>query len=163
MESTISYIIIAALIIVSVYVYNLRKNRISTFNLSVQQYPTIILTIKIKKSKGALENIIINVKGRTNCEIKSAQIELISKSRDFNYYSVQDVSEASFPVTLTKGMLTDITIPFTGFKTLLMEGDHPFKTFRFLVTDTTGRNYKSHELRFNKKWVIYRPDSGVYN
>ena len=163
MESTVSYIVIAALIVISVYVYNLRKNRISTFSISIQQFPALILIIKIKKNKGRIEDIIIEIQSKSQLEIISTKAELISKTRDFNYYDLQNIAELKLPLNLEKGKSRHIILSFNSFKSLLMDGEHPFRTFRFTITDSSGKKYKSHELGFNKKWVLYKPDSGHYN
>lgn len=163
MESTISYIVIILLIIISIYTYNKRKTRINIFSLSIQKYPQIILNIKINKYKGKITDIILEQNSNNNITIVNTKVELISKKREFNYYELTNISNTAVPYTLKAGESRSTSIPLESFKSLLMDGEHPFRTFRFMITDASGKNYKSHELGFDKKWIIYKPDSGHYN
>jgi hypothetical protein len=164
MESTISYIVIGILIVLSVVVYNFKKKQIRLYQLSVQRYPEIILQVKIKKLRGEIESIILNVKAIIMIDIDDPKVELITSNREFNYYPLsQLIAKYSKPTSIDKNSTVDFEIPFTDFKTLLKDGVHPFRTFRFIIYSKSGKSYKSHEMGFNKKWIIYRPDSGNYN
>ncbi|MFA5420005.1 MAG: hypothetical protein WC341_16245, partial [Bacteroidales bacterium] len=57
----------------------------------------------------------------------------------------------------------DYRIEYKQLTELLENGELPFRTFRYVVTDQIGRKYKTHELGLNKKWQLLRPDSGNYN
>ena len=96
--------------------------------------------------------------------LNDIKIELISAKREFNYYSLESLkSTNSFPTKLEKNTTVEFLILFEEFRTLLMDGEHPFRTFRFIAVSDKGQSYKSHEMGFDKRWVIYRPDSGTYN
>ena len=164
MESTVSYIIIAVIMALVVTVYNYKKKQIRYYLLSLQQYPELDLTINIKKTQGKISAIIIEVKGNKLVTLEDVKVELISKKREFNSYSLQKLMEGStLPSILEKGNELEYIIPFDDFKSLLMDGEFPFSTYRFVVINSLNQPYKSHEMGFNKRWVIYRPDTGNYN
>ena len=85
------------------------------------------------------------------------KIELISAKREFNYYSLRSlISTKSLPTKLYKNTQIEFLIPFEEFRTLLMDGEHPFRTFRFIAISDKGKSYKSHEMGFDKKWIIWK-------
>ena len=164
MESVLSYIVIIALIIISVFIYNIRKKQSRIYLLSVQNYPDLKLSVNIEKKEGEINAILLNIIPVIDIELKDAKVELISKKREFNYYSLTSYySDNNAFNTMHANSEEQIKIPFNEFKTLLKDGEHPFRTFRFVVYAKNDKPYKSHELGFNKKWIIYRPDSGSYN
>ena len=164
MESILSYTIIIVFIVISVYVYNIRKNTTRTFLLSDQHYPIASLNVWIQKEKGKIESIIIEVKNREKLRIVDIKTELITGKREFNYYDHMQLSNSNpMPVDLSPDKDYKMELPFNSFKELMSEGKHPFRTFRFVVEGDDGKTFKSHELGFNSKWVIYRPDTGSYN
>lgn len=164
MESTFSYILIVVIIILSVTVYNYRKKQTRRYLLSKQRYPEIIIEINIQKHQSKINAILINLTLLKEITLSDIRIELISKKRDFNYYSLLPLIEKSnISGTLEAKSKTEFEISFEKFKTLLMDGEHPFSTFRVVIVSKTKQSFKSHEMGFNKKWVIYRPDSGKYN
>ncbi len=163
MESTIGYIVIIGLVIISVALYNIRKKKLKIYLLSNQQYPELSLAINIKKEQGDIEAILINIIALKKVELTEIKVELISSKREFNFYSLNTVFDnLKLPMKVEKSENSSFQIPFKDFKSLLVEGEHPFRTFRFVVVGN-DKVFKSHELGFNKKWVIYRPDSGNYN
>ena len=164
MESILSYTIIIVFIIISVYVYNIRKNTTRTYLLSDQHYPNASFYIWIKKEKGKIESIIIEVKNSEKLSISDIKAELITGKRDFSYYDYNQLSDTvSLPVDISPNNGYRLELPFNAFKELMSKGEHPFRTFRFVADCKGGRTFKSHELGFNSKWVIYRPDTGTYN
>ena len=164
MESTISYIIIATIAILSVVVYNFKKKQTRIYLLSSQQFPELILNIKIEKHLGKIVSIIINIDSLKDLIIRELKVELISSKRVFNYYPLEELAEIEkLPIHIKQNSNIDFKVSFDSFTSLLKDGDHPFRTYRFVVVSENGVSYKSHELGFNKKWVIYRPDSGSYN
>lgn len=164
MESILSYTIIIVFIVISVYVYNIRKNTTRTFLLSDQHYPIASLNVWIQKEKGKIESIIIEVKNTEKLRIVNIKTELITGKREFNYYDHRQLSNSyPMPVELPPDKDYKMELPFNSFKELMSEGEHPFRTFRFVVECDGSKTFKSHELGFNSKWVIYRPDTGSYN
>ena len=164
MESTVTYIIIAVIMALVITVYNFKKKQIRYYLLSLQQYPELSISTNIKKTQGKISNIIINITANKKVILSDVRVELISKNREFNYYSLQQFLELNnFPSKLDVGSKTEFSIPFDEFKALLMDGEFPFSTYRFMVVSDKEHMYKSHEMGFNKRWVIYRPDTGNYN
>ncbi len=148
----------------AITVYNYRKKQTRYYLLSVQRFPELIIGIKIKKHQRKINAILINVTAIKEMILKDVKVELISSKREFNYYSLQSlISLNSLPLKLDINSQNEFILPFEEFRSLLMDGEHPFRTFRFLVVSDKKQTYKSHELGFDKKWVIYRPDTGKYN
>ncbi|MFK5856118.1 MAG: hypothetical protein QM503_08320 [Bacteroidota bacterium] len=164
MESTVSYILIAVIMALVITVYNFKKKQIRYYLLSLQQYPELDISVNIKKTQGKISDIIIRVTANKNITLSDVKVELISKKREFNYYSLQKfLVTNTLPLKLNKADKTEFAIPFDEFKALLMDGEFPFSTYRFMVVSDTEKTFKSHEMGFNKRWVIYRPDTGNYN
>ena len=164
MESTVTYIIIAVIMALVITVYNFKKKQIRYYLLSLQQYPELSISTNIKKTQGKITNIIISITTNKEVILNDVRVELISKKREFNYYSLQQFLKLNnFPIKLEVGSKTEFSISFDDFKALLMDGEFPFSTYRFMVVSGKEHMYKSHEMGFNKRWVIYRPDTGNYN
>ena len=164
MESTVSYIIVAIIVVLVITVYNYKKKQIRYYLLSIQRYTELNISVNIKKHKGKISAILVKLTANKAQVISELNVELISSKREFNYYSLKPIIETSnFPYNLEKGNEIEFLIPFEDFRSLLMDGEHPFRTFRFVAVTDKKQSYKSHEMGFDKKWVIYRPDSGSYN
>ncbi len=164
MESTVSYILIAAIMILSFTVYNYRKKQIRYYQLSMQKYPELVLSIIIQKTQRKISAVLVKLSSTGEMNLNDIKIELISAKREFNYYSLRSlISTKSLPTKLNKNTKIEFLIPFEEFRTLLMDGEHPFRTFRFIAVSDKKQSYKSHEMGFDKKWIIYRPDLGKYN
>ena len=164
MESTVSYILVAVIMILSFTVYNYRKKQIRYYQLSMQKYPELDLSIVIQKTQRKISAVIVSLSTIEDMDFSNIKVELISRERKFNYYSLKSlINTNSLPAKLVKNTKTEFLIPFEEFRTLLMDGEHPFRTFRFIAVSDKGKSYKSHEMGFDKRWVIYRPDSGTYN
>ena len=164
MESTISYIIIIVIVILSITVYNYKKKQTRQYLLSTQQFPELNLEIKIQKHLGKINAILVVAYPKKDVTLTDIKIELITGKREFNYYSLDHlINNINLPINIVKDKKIEFEIPFESFKSLLADGEYPFRTFRFLITSNINKLYKSHEMGFNKKWVIYRPDTGSYN
>ncbi len=164
MESTVIYIVIAVIVILAITIYNYRKKQVRYYLLSLQKYPELTFGINIQKTQSKISAISILVAATKNIFLNDIKIELISSKREFNYYSLVPLLESnSFPIELDIMKKKEFFIQFEDFRKLLMDGEYPFRTFRFVVESDKGQKFKSHEMGFDKKWVIYRPDSGTYN
>lgn len=164
MESTVIYITIAIILILVITVYNYRKKQVRYYLLSLQRYPELVLSIRIQKQKGKISAIFVNLSTTVDIELKDLKIELITVKREFNYYSLKSLLNSDpFPVKLEENSKIKFLVRFKDFRTLLMDGEHPFRTFRFVIISGKDKIFKSHEMGFDKKWVIYRSDSGTYN
>jgi len=164
MESTVTYIIITVIMVLVITVYNFKKKQIRYYLLSLQHYPELDLSINIQKTQGKISAIVMRILANRPIVINNIKVELISKKRDFNYYSLHKLIDGNnLPNKLEKDSEFEYIIPFDSFKSLLMDGEFPFSTYRFMVTTSLSNSFKSHEMGFNKRWVIYRPDTGNYN
>ena len=164
MESTVSYILVAVIMILSFTVYNYRKKQVRYYVLSIQKYPELNLSIIIQKTQRKISAVIVKITTIDDLGLSNIKIELISAKREFNYYSLESIiTTNSLPTKLERNTKIEFLVPFEEFRTLLMDGEHPFRTFRFIAVSDKGQSYKSHEMGFDKKWIIYRPDSGKYN
>lgn len=156
--------VIIVFMVITIYVYNLRKNSSKVFSLSEQVYPGISLQIRIKKHRGKINGILITLMNKDRLVINDIKAELITGKREFNYYNHNKLPlQIELPVIIDSGNGFETEIPFLSFKEIMSEGDLPFRTFRLVIVTDDGKTYKSHELGFNSKWVIYRPDTGSYN
>ncbi len=150
--------------ILSFTVYNYRKKQIRYYQLSIQKYPELVLSIIIQKTQRKISAVLVKLSSTGEMNLNDIKIELISAKREFNYYSLRSlISTKSLPTKLNKNTKIELLIPFEEFRTLLMDGEHPFRTFRFIAVSDKKQSYKSHEMGFDKRWIIYRPDSGTYN
>jgi|FLOH01.1.fsa_nt_gi hypothetical protein len=164
MESTVTYIVIAIIVILAITIYNYRKKQIRYYQLSLQRYPDLIFGINIQKTQGKISAISISITAVRDIVVDDIKIELVSSKREFNYYSLQPLLDVNqMPVRIKKQDKKEYLVKISDFRSLLMDGEHPFRTFRFVTESNKGKTYKSHEMGFDKKWVIYRPDSGIYN
>ncbi len=164
METTITLIVFGVLIAASVMTYKYKKVKTRKFLLSRQLYPSTILSVYIQKFQNNITHIIIQTKAIEKTTVTGLSVELINKKREFNYYDLQKEGLISDSVVVINAEETvDFKFDYDKFKALLADGDLSFRTFRFFITDETGKKYKSHELGLNKKWQLLRPDSGTYN
>ena len=164
MESILSYTVIILVIVISIYIYNIRKKQSRIFSLSEQNFPSNIFYVKIVKLNGVITSILIEIYALKDMNITSVRAELITGKRVFNYYDISGLcNNLDLPLDLTESHSCKIEIPFTDFKKMMNDGELPFRTFRFVINDYRNNPFKSHELGFNSKWIIYRPDTGSYN
>ncbi len=164
METFLALFFIAFLIVGAVMTYRHKKIAVKQFLISENIYPQLVIGIYVEKTKGKLSAVKVQIKGIESLILEKLQLELITRKREFNYYDLSDKNLVdSLPHKLNEKHSKEFSINYSGLKSLLEQGELPFRTFRFVVTDTNGKTYKSHELGLDKKWQIMRPDSGHYN
>ncbi|MCF6342241.1 MAG: hypothetical protein L3J31_05485 [Bacteroidales bacterium] len=164
MEDLFTYIIVFGLIIGGVAVWQLRRSKPRPYVLSTQYYPELKVQLYIEKQEGKTKDFVIRLNGLQELTVAAISIELISKSRAFQSIEAGQIEEVNkLPFLLRKYQTADFSYPFDTFKSHLQKVDFPFTSFRISIETTQGKKCKSHELAFNKTWVIYRPDSGSYN
>ncbi len=164
METILTLLLIGLLIAGSLIAYKHRKTGKKQYLLSENIFPQLVLGIYVQKTNGKLSGIIVRLKALEDEIIKKVQLELITRKRDFGYYDMLENKLIDrLPLSINKHHSTDMVIAYSDLKNLLEDGDLPFLTFRFVVTNENGKPFKSHELGLNKKWQIMRPDSGHYN
>ena len=164
METFLALFFIAFLIVGTVMTYRHKKIAIKQFLISENTYPQLVIGIYVEKTKGKLSAVKVQIKGIETLTLNKLKLELITRKREFNYYDLSETHLVDgLPQKLNKQHSTEFSISYSDLKNLLEQGQLPFRTFRFVATDSTGKPYKSHELGLDKKWQIMRPDSGHYN
>ena len=164
MEDILTYIIVFGVIIGGVAIWQLRRSKPRPYVLSTQNYPELQLRIIIQKQEGKTKDFIIQTTGLQKLSIANVFVELISKKRTFEKIDTGLINEnLDLPIAVLKNQTARFVYPFASFKKYLLSSDFSFKSFRVVVEDHNEKKYKSHEMAFNKNWVIYRPDTGTYN
>ncbi|MDP2724455.1 MAG: hypothetical protein Q8O72_17010 [Bacteroidales bacterium] len=164
MESIYAYLFIGLVLALSLITYRYKRIKVRTYLLSEQQYPRLVLSLHIEKHMGKISANILRVKVLEDMTIEHISLELINKKRELNYYNLVNLKLVTgIPTDLKSKNEFDYRIEYSQLTELLENGELPFRTFRYVVTDQIGRKYKTHELGLNKKWQLLRPDSGNYN
>lgn len=164
MEDILTYIIVFGLIIGGVAIWQLRRSKARPYVLSTQNYPELQLRVIIQKQEGKTKDFVIQLSSSQELSLDNVFIELISKSRAFEKIDDGLINEnIDLPLALKQNQTAKFIYPFDSFKKYLQNGEFKFKSFRVVVEDINKKKYKSHEMAFNKNWVIYRPDTGRYN
>jgi len=164
MEDILTYVIVFGLIIGGVAIWQLRRSKTRPYVLSTQNYPELQLRVIIQKQEGKTKDFVIQLSSHKELILHTVFIELISKSRTFEKIDQGLINEnIDFPLNLQQKQTAKFVYPFETFKKYLLNSDFKFKSFRVVVEDSNNKKYKSHEMAFNKNWVIYRPDTGRYN
>jgi hypothetical protein len=164
MEDILTYLIVFGLIIGGVAVWQFRRGKPRPYILSIQYYPELQLRVLVQKQEGKTKDLAVHLQSTQTMGLQDVFVELISKSRNFERVALSRVHTShEFPLTLKAGQSVTFTYPFDAFKHHLQHNAFSFKTFRLVAEDLNGKKYKSHELAFNKNWVIYRPDTGTFN
>ena len=164
MEDILSYIIVFGLIIGGVAIWQLRRGKPRPYVLSTQHFPELMLRVIIQKQEGKTKDFVILLGSNRELVLSHIFIELISKTRTFEKVDNGLIHEKTeLPLRLKQKEPVKIVFPFEPLKKQLQNNSFLFESFRVVVEDLQGRKYKSHEMAFNKNWVIYRPDTGSYN
>ena len=122
MESILSYTVIILVIVISIYIYNIRKKQSRIFSLSEQNFPSNIFYVKIVKLNGVITSILIEIYALKDMNITSVRAELITGKRVFNYYDISGLcNNLDLPLDLTASHSCKIEIPFTDFKKMINE------------------------------------------
>jgi len=164
METIISLVVMGLLIAASLVTYHHKRVKTRQFLLSEQIYPALTLSVIVEKFQTNISHVVLSIKAIESVEITGISMELINRKREFNHYDLTKEGLITEPrIVLQPKDNQIIKLDYPTLKNLLENGDLPFRTFRFVVTDKTNRKFKSHELGLNKKWQLLRMDSGNYN
>jgi len=164
METIISLVVLVILIAASLVTYHHKRVKTRQFLLSEQIYPALTLSVIVEKFQTNITHVVLRMKALESLEITAVSMELINRKREFNHYDLTKEGLISEPLNkLQPKDIQSIKLDYPELKNLLENGELPFRTFRFVVTDKTNRKFKSHELGLNKKWQMLRMDSGNYN
>lgn len=162
MTDIITYIVVFGFILLGVVIWQARSSKPRPYWLSHQIYPSLKLWIQVVKKDGKHKYLIIKVETDTSNNIKKPYFELINSNRE--KLIVQIPENTSFITENIDNMLVSLfKIDFNEFSKTLKNNDFKFATFRICVEDKNHKVYKSHALAFDKKWTIFKPDSGTYN
>lgn len=138
--------------------------RVREIPMSVQIYPECILKILVLKKHSKIQTLVVRIIARKEFRVNGFSVELIDRKREFSYLNFNKNNlSISFPPSIAINKFVDAEIPFEEFKKTLESHEKPIQTFRFVIENDSGKKFKTHELAFNKNWIIYKPDTGRYN
>ncbi len=164
MENALTYLILIVIGLLVFAVYKIRHAHARPHLLSQQIYPEVMLKVLVRKEKNKTSHIQIEIYGRQSIHINDIKVELIMQDRQMHSLPVKQMfSPALSEFNLEVAQHQVLSCPFNDFKDELMSVKIPFKTFRVVAHGANAKKFKSNELAFNNKWVIYKPDSGTYN
>lgn len=164
MEDVITYIVVFGVIIGGVAIWQLRRSKPRPYVLSIQRYPELEMQVLVRKQEGKTKDFVIQFQAGHDNLLNNISVELISKDRAFESLEEGLInSHIELPLSISKNQTVEFVYPFPTFKKYLTDQSFSFKTFRIVLQIDNNKKFKSHEMAFNKNWVIYRPDSGKYN
>ncbi|MEE4259780.1 MAG: hypothetical protein V2I62_08475 [Bacteroidales bacterium] len=159
----IYYVIIFGLLITGVIIWQLRSNT-RYLRLSHQLYPEIILDVLISKKERKVDEFIIRIHAKHDVSLRQLKIELITAKREFEYIASDEIEGfLSFPSIVERSNTFDTICPYEELKNLITSKMPHLSSFRVVLELQNNKVYKSHELKFDKFWKIYRSDTGRYN
>lgn len=159
----VSYIIVFAIIIIGVIIWQLRSNT-RYLRLSHQEYPELTLDILVSKKERKIDEFIIRVYTKQNISIHEISIELISVKREFEHITITEVLPTiTFPFNIEHLATADTLCSYEDLKKIITERMKQLSTFRVVLRLQNNRVCKSHELKFDNLWKIYKADTGKYN
>lgn len=162
MTDIITYVVVFGLLITGVIVWQVRYGKPRPYWLSHQVFSEIKLWIYVEKKDGKHKFIIIKTEQDKKIKTYPPAVELINASREKLKVTIPVTEPRISKITENK-ITIEYKYDFTNFSKVLNNNDFKFSTFRISIENANGQMYKSHELAFNKRWTIFRPDSGKYN
>jgi len=161
---TLSYIIIFGILIGAVIIWQLRQSKSRYLRLSNQVFPELTLSILISKKERKIDKLNVRIDVKKNITIEHIKFELISPKREFNYIESTKISNSvSLPAYLREGTTFDVIFPYEEFKVAITNEMTVLNSFRIALEAHDKKVFKSHELKLDKFWKIYKADSGKYN
>jgi len=164
MEDILAYIIVFGLIIGGVSIWQLRNAKARPYMLSRQSFPGFLLILSIEKYEGKTKGFLIKTVFKSQLEPDHLWLEMINKKRETETIQLNNHLEIRGNTDVQNDKISrTYKTSFAGLTEVLKESQFKYSTFRIVVETTNGQKFKSHELALNKRWTIYRPDSGKYN
>lgn len=163
MEDIIGYVILFVVGMSVLYAYQWKKSKKRHLPLSIQNYADANLQFSIQKQNGKTQEYLLQIIAKSNIDLNSVTIELINNQRKIEVINIQSIAIEKNKVNLVNGGEHSFHFAPEFLKALLSQTERKFSSFRFVVENEKGKKYKTHELAMNKKWSIYKPDSGTYN
>lgn len=162
MTDTITYVVVFGLIITGVIIWQVRYGKPRPYWLSHQVFPDLKLWIFVEKKDGKHNFLIIKTEQDNKIKTYPPVVELITTSREKLIVNIPKIEPQISKISENK-ITIEYKYDFATFSKTLKTNDFKFSTFRISVENSKGQMYKSHELAFDKRWTIFRPDSGKYN
>jgi hypothetical protein len=159
----VSIIIVFALLILGVIIWQISAKK-RFLRLSHQELPEFALSILITKEERQIDKFIVRIQAKSNVAIEQLKIELISKTRVFSYILSNELSDAiTFPLKINDSESIDLEYDYENLKKAITTKALELQSFRIVIGLQKAKLYKSHELKFDKFWKIFKSDSGRYN
>lgn len=159
----ISYIIVFVILIVGVIIWQFRSNT-HFLRLSNQEYPELSLSVLISKKERKIDKFIVRVYAKQQLDLQQIKFELISSGRAFQYISSHEISVApTLPHEIGRAETYEATYSYEKIKDIITTRMSNLSSFRMVVELQNNKVFKSHELKFDNLWKIYKADSGRYN
>jgi hypothetical protein len=159
----ISYIIVFTLIIAGVIIWQLRSNT-HFLRLSYQEYPELSLSVMITKKERMIDEFIIRIYAKQVLAVNRIKFEIISTNRVFEYISSEEIADTlDFPIKIDGNTTFEASYAYENLKDIINSKVSDIHSFRIAVESKDYKVYKSHELKFDKFWKIYKADTGKYN
>jgi hypothetical protein len=159
----LSFIIVFSILILGVLIWQLRSNT-HFLRLSHQEYPEISLSVLITKKERKIDEFIIRMYAKQEMVADQVKFELISKKRAFDYIlSDEIVDTLVFPIKIDGNTTFEAAFSYEKLKDIINSKMGDLNSFRVAVDFQNNKVYKSHELKFDKFWKIYKADTGRYN
>jgi hypothetical protein len=165
METTISYIIIFGFGILLAALYLFRKDKKRMLPVSEQTYSQLVIAIYIKKEKGKITEIILQLSPlRNTLQVSDFYLELTNEDHDKKTVDIKPLMKLP-PETIELKPPGDyrFSILSQNFETFLSNQTGPYDRFRFVVVTQENNKFKSHTLAMNARWGLFKQDSGRYN
>lgn len=159
----LSYIIVFTILIAGVIIWQFRSNT-HFLRLSNQEYPELSLSVLISKKERKIDELIIRMYAKQHLILHQIKFELISSERAFEYISSQEISDThTFPCEIGQVETFEINYSYEKLKDIMTSRMSNLSSFRIVVELQNNKVYKSHELKFDNLWKIYKADTGRYN
>jgi len=164
LEDIIGYIILFVSGLGALYLYQWRKDKIRLFPLSEQHYPESVLTVLILKKSGEIKSLVLRFYAKKEMTLQELRVEMISPENEIFSVSLNKILNAQlFPVKIAPDSSFDFEFEMDAFKDELTGQSVRFSAFRLVAQNAKGKKFKSHRLAFDKRWAIFKPDTGKYN
>lgn len=159
----VSYIIVFAIIIIGVIIWQLRSNT-RYLRLSHQEYPELTLDILVSKKERKIDEFIIRIYAKKDIILRDISIELISVKREFGHITITEVLPTIIlPFNIDCLKTADTLCSYEDLKKIINDRMNELSTFRVVLRLQNNKVCKSHELKFDNLWKIYKADTGKYN
>jgi len=133
--------------------------------VSEQSYSQMVMAVYIKKEKGKITEIILQLNPLKNTlQMNGFQLELTNENHDKKAVDIMPLMKlAARTLDLQAAKTFRFSIPAQNFEDFLSSQSGPYDRFRFVVVTPENKKFKSHTLAMNPRWGLFKQDSGRYN